>query len=106
MSHDSALLLTKMSLLSWILLGLIAGFLGSKVVKRQGEGIFLDIVLGIAGAVAGGYLFTFFGAGRVTGLNVYSVLVATAGAVLVLVIYHGIRRATGHGGWRRTSIPK
>jgi uncharacterized membrane protein YeaQ/YmgE (transglycosylase-associated protein family) len=95
-----------MSFLSWILLGLIAGFLGSKIVNRRGEGIFLDIVLGIAGAVAGGYLFTFFGAGRVTGLNAYSVLVATVGAVLVLVLYHGIRRATGRGGWRHTTLSK
>lgn len=95
MSHDSALLASKMSFLSWILLGLIAGFIGSKIVNRRGEGIFLDIVLGIAGAVAGGYLFTFFGAGRVTGVNIYSVLVATAGAVLILAVYHGIRRVTG-----------
>jgi uncharacterized membrane protein YeaQ/YmgE (transglycosylase-associated protein family) len=95
-----------MSLLSWILLGLIAGFLASKIVNRRGEGIFLDIVLGIAGAVAGGYLFTFFGAGRVTGLNIYSVLVATMGAVLVLVVYHGIRRATGHGAWRHTTTQR
>jgi uncharacterized membrane protein YeaQ/YmgE (transglycosylase-associated protein family) len=83
-----------MSILSWILLGLIAGFLGSKIVNRHGEGIFLDIILGIVGAVAGGYLFSFFGAGLVTGLNLYSVLVATAGAVLVLVVYHGVRRFT------------
>lgn len=76
-----------MSILSWILLGLIAGFLGSKIVNRHGEGIFLDIVLGIFGAVAGGYLFSYFGASRVSGLNLYSVLVATAGAVVVLVVY-------------------
>ena len=86
--------MTNMSILSWILLGLIAGFLSSKIVNRHGEGIFLDIVLGIFGAVAGGYIFSYFGAGRVTGLNLYSVLVATAGAVVVLVVYHGIRRVT------------
>ena len=84
----------KMSILSWVLLGLIAGFLGSKIVNRHGEGIFPDIVLGIVGAVAGGYLFSFFGAGRVTGFNLYSVLVATVGAVVVLVVYHGVRRMT------------
>jgi uncharacterized membrane protein YeaQ/YmgE (transglycosylase-associated protein family) len=84
--------MTDMSILSWILLGLIAGFLGSKIVSRHGEGIFLDIVLGIFGAVAGGYLFSYFGADRVTGFNLYSVLVATAGAIVVLVVYHGIRR--------------
>jgi uncharacterized membrane protein YeaQ/YmgE (transglycosylase-associated protein family) len=55
---------------------LIAGFLGSKIVNRRGEGIVLDIVLGITGAVAGRYMFTFFRAGRVTGLNMYSVFVA------------------------------
>lgn len=88
-----------MPILSWILLGLIAGFLGSKIVNRHGEGIFLDIVLGIVGAVAGGYLFSFFGAGRVTGLNLYSVLVATVGAILVLVVYHGIRRITLRHSW-------
>jgi uncharacterized membrane protein YeaQ/YmgE (transglycosylase-associated protein family) len=93
---DSLSFVIDMSILSWILLGLIAGFLGSKIVNRHGEGIFLDIILGIAGAVAGGYLFSFFGAGRVTGLNLYSVLVATAGSVLVLVVYHGARRITLH----------
>src|ERR1700761_8895160 len=86
----------NMSIVSWILLGLIAGFLGSKIVNRHGEGIFLDIVLGVIGAVLGGYLFSFFGAGRVTGLNLYSVLVATVGAIVVLAVYHGIRRITGH----------
>jgi uncharacterized membrane protein YeaQ/YmgE (transglycosylase-associated protein family) len=92
-----------MSILSWILLGLIAGVLGSKIVNRPGEGIFLDIVLGIIGAVAGGYLFSFLGAARLMGLN-FSVLVALAGAILVLVVYHGIRRITGParlaGAWK------
>ncbi|HXF13510.1 MAG TPA: GlsB/YeaQ/YmgE family stress response membrane protein [Terriglobales bacterium] len=83
-----------MSIFSWILLGLIIGFLASKIVNRRGEGIFLDIVLGIVGAVFSGYLFTFFGAGLVTTLNMYSVLVATAGAMLILVVYHSIRRLT------------
>jgi uncharacterized membrane protein YeaQ/YmgE (transglycosylase-associated protein family) len=93
-SQELAQVMIDMSILSWILLGLIAGFLGSKIVNRHGEGIFLDIVLGIFGAIAGGYLFSLFGAGRVTGLNLYSVLVATAGAILVLVVYHGFRRIT------------
>ena len=95
-SQELAQVMIDMSILSWILLGLIAGFLGSKIVNRHGEGIFLDIVLGIFGAIAGGYLFSLFGAGRVTGLNLYSVLVATVGAVLVLAAYHGIRRITVH----------
>ena len=80
-----------MSILAWVVLGLVAGFLGSKLINRTGEGLFLDIVLGVVGALAGGWVFHFFGAAGVTGLNLYSLLVATAGAVLVLVVYHFIR---------------
>ena len=81
-----------MPILSWILLGLIAGLLGSKIVSRRDEGMFLNISLGMVGAVAGGYLFNFLGPDRATRLDLYSVLVATAGAILVLIVYHGIRR--------------
>jgi uncharacterized membrane protein YeaQ/YmgE (transglycosylase-associated protein family) len=81
-----------MSFLAWIVLGLVAGFIGSKIVNKTGEGILLDIVLGIVGAVAGGWLFNTFGATGVTGLNLYSLLVAVVGAVLLLVLYHAIRR--------------
>lgn len=77
-----------MSIIAWIVLGLIAGFVASQVVNRSGEGLILDIVLGIVGAFVGGYLFTLFGAAPVTGLNLYSMLVATVGAIVVLVIYH------------------
>lgn len=82
-----------MSFLAWIILGLLAGFIGSKLVNKQGEGFILDVVLGIVGAVVGGWLFNRFGAAGVTGLNVYSLLVAVIGAVVVLVVYHAIRRA-------------
>ena len=81
-----------MSILAWIILGLIAGFVGSKIVNKTGEGIILDIVLGIVGAVVGGWLFARFGAAGVTGLNLYSILVAVVGAVVVLVLYHAVRR--------------
>lgn len=81
-----------MSFLAWILLGLVAGFIGSKIVNKTGEGIFLDIVLGIVGAVVGGWLFSIFGASRVTGLNLYSLSVAVIGAVIFLFAYHAIRR--------------
>jgi uncharacterized membrane protein YeaQ/YmgE (transglycosylase-associated protein family) len=83
----------KMSFLAWIVLGLLAGFIGSKIVNKSGEGILMDIVLGILGAVAGGWLFNQFGHMGVTGLNLYSLLVAVIGAVILLVIYHAIRRA-------------
>jgi len=82
-----------MSFLAWIVLGLIAGFIGSKLVNKRGEGLFLDIILGVIGAVVGGWLFGTFGARGVTGLNLYSLLVAVVGAVVVLVIYHALRRA-------------
>jgi uncharacterized membrane protein YeaQ/YmgE (transglycosylase-associated protein family) len=81
-----------MSYLAWIVLGLLAGFIGSKIVNKTGEGILLDIVLGIVGAVVGGWLFNTFGAAGVTGLNLYSLLVAVIGAVVLLVVYHAIRR--------------
>lgn len=81
-----------MSFLAWIVLGLIAGFIGSKIVNKSGEGVLLDIVLGVVGAVVGGWLFNTFGASGVTGLNLYSLLVAVVGAVVLLVVYHAIRR--------------
>ena len=80
-----------MSFLAWIVLGLIAGFIASKIVNKSGSGILMDILLGIVGAVVGGWLFNTFGGTGVTGLNLYSMLVAVVGAVLVLVIYHAIR---------------
>jgi uncharacterized membrane protein YeaQ/YmgE (transglycosylase-associated protein family) len=83
-----------MSILAWIVLGLIAGFIGSKIVNKKGEGLFVDIILGIVGAVVGGWLFRTFGGSGVTGLNIYSLAVAVVGAVVVLLVYHALRRAT------------
>jgi uncharacterized membrane protein YeaQ/YmgE (transglycosylase-associated protein family) len=77
-----------MSVLSWILLGLVAGFLASKIVNSSGQGLLLDIVLGIIGAIVGGFLFSLFGVGGVTGFNIYSLLVAIAGSIVVLWLYH------------------
>jgi len=82
-----------MSIFAWIILGLLAGFIGSKIVNKRGEGLVLDLLLGIVGAIAGGWLFNTFGASGVTGLNLYSLMVAVVGAVVVLVVYHAIRRA-------------
>ena len=77
-----------MSILSWIVLGLIAGFIGSKIVDRHGQGFWLDIGLGIIGAIVGGFLFSLFGKEGVSGLNLYSMLVAVAGSVVVLLLYN------------------
>ncbi len=82
-----------MSILAWIILGLIAGFIGSKIVNKRGDGLILDIILGIVGAIVGGWLFTTFGASGVTGLNLYSLFVAVIGSIIFLVVYHAIRRA-------------
>ncbi len=81
-----------MSFIAWIVLGLISGFIASKLVNKSGEGVLLDIVLGIVGAVVGGYLFQTFGMVGVTGLNLYSILVSVVGAILILVIYHALAR--------------
>ena len=76
---------------TWIVLGLIAGFVASKVVDKHGQGMALDIVLGIAGALLGGWLFNLTGHHGITGFNLYSLIVATAGAVLILIVYHAIQ---------------
>ena len=82
-----------MSIIAWIVLGLIAGFIASKIVDRHGQGVMLDIVLGVVGAVIGGWLFSTFGGAPVTGLNIYSILVAIVGAVVLLLIVNAFRRA-------------
>jgi uncharacterized membrane protein YeaQ/YmgE (transglycosylase-associated protein family) len=85
-----------MGIVSWIILGLIAGFIGSRIVDRQGQGFWLDIALGVVGALVGGFLFSLFGASGVTGLNIYSMIVAVVGAIVVMLIYNtltGRRRA-------------
>jgi uncharacterized membrane protein YeaQ/YmgE (transglycosylase-associated protein family) len=82
-----------MSFLAWIVLGLIAGWIGSMLVNKSGEGVLMDIVLGVIGAVLGGWLFNTFGHAGVTGLNLYSLLVAVVGAVVVLFLYHLVVRS-------------
>jgi uncharacterized membrane protein YeaQ/YmgE (transglycosylase-associated protein family) len=79
-----------MSIIGWIVLGLIAGFIASKIVNRAGEGFLMDIILGIVGAVVGGFIFEQFGAAGITGFNLYSMIVAIIGAIILLVIYHAI----------------
>jgi uncharacterized membrane protein YeaQ/YmgE (transglycosylase-associated protein family) len=79
-----------MSIVSWIILGLIAGFVGAKIVNREGQGFWLDIALGIIGALVGGFLFSLFGASGITGLNIYSMIVAIVGSIVVLLIYNAV----------------
>lgn len=79
-----------MGYLSWLILGLIAGFIGSKIVNRTGSGMIVDIVLGVIGAVVGGYIGTLLGIGGVTGLNIPSLVLAVIGAVIVLIVYRNV----------------
>lgn len=85
-----------MGFIVWIVFGLIAGFIASKIVNKQGEGLVFDLILGIIGAVVGGFLFQTFGFAPVTGFNFYSLIVAVIGAVVVLFLYHAVvgRRTT------------
>jgi uncharacterized membrane protein YeaQ/YmgE (transglycosylase-associated protein family) len=84
-----------MSIFGWIILGLVAGFIASKIVNAQGQGLMLDIGLGVVGAIVGGFLFSLLGAEGISGFNLYSMIVAIVGSVVVLWIYHAIagRRA-------------
>jgi uncharacterized membrane protein YeaQ/YmgE (transglycosylase-associated protein family) len=81
-----------MSLFVWILLGLVSGFVASHIVNHRGEGVVLDVLLGMVGAIIGGWVFHVFGHIGVTGLNLYSIIVSTTGAILFLFVYHLIRR--------------
>ena len=81
-----------MGFIAWLVLGALAGFIASKIVDKEGKGLLLNIVLGIVGAEVGGWLFRFFGMSGVTGFNLYSLLVAVLGAVILLFIYHRLIR--------------
>lgn len=82
-----------MSVIAWLVLGLVSGFVASKIVNKSGEGLIRDLILGVIGAVVGGWIMESFGKAAVSGLNIYSFVVAILGSVVVLVIFHAIRRA-------------
>lgn len=85
-----------MGVIGWIVLGLIVGFIVSTLVNKQGEGLSFDILLGIVGAVVGGWIFNAARTTGVTGFNIWSLMVAVVGAVVFLVVWHAIRRSTSH----------
>ncbi len=75
----------EMGWLAWLIIGAVAGWLASIVMKSSGrQGLLMDIVVGIVGAFIGGFLFNQFGAAGVTGFNIWSVFVAFVGAVVLL----------------------
>jgi uncharacterized membrane protein YeaQ/YmgE (transglycosylase-associated protein family) len=77
-----------MSIGTWVIVGVIAGVLASKLVIRTGEGLARDIGLGIAGAIAGGAIFGALGSSEATGFDVFGLVVTTASALVALVVYH------------------
>jgi uncharacterized membrane protein YeaQ/YmgE (transglycosylase-associated protein family) len=82
-----------MGIIAWLVLGLLAGFIGSKIVNKTGEGMLMDILIGIVGALLGGWIAGFFGFNGVTGVNIPSLIVAVVGSIVLLLIYRAIRRA-------------
>jgi len=80
-----------MSILAWIVVGIVGGFIGSMIVNRRGQGLVGDLVLGVIGAIVAGWAFDRFGHSGVTGINLYSILVSAAGAIVLLVAYHALR---------------
>jgi uncharacterized membrane protein YeaQ/YmgE (transglycosylase-associated protein family) len=83
-----------MGIVAWLVLGLVAGLLASLLVNKQGEGMLMDIVLGVVGAVVGGFIAQFAGFSGITGLNIYSILIAIGGSVVLLLVYHALARRT------------
>ena len=81
-----------MTVIAWIALGLVSGFIASKLVDHHGQGVLLDVVLGVLGAFVGGWIFSLVGAAGVTGLNLWSLFVAVVGAALTLGVAHAIER--------------
>jgi len=82
-----------LDVIQWIVLGLVAGFIASKIVNRRGEGVLLDVILGVFGAVIGGWIFRAMGTAGATGFNLWSLVVAVVGAVVLLLIGHAVRRS-------------
>jgi uncharacterized membrane protein YeaQ/YmgE (transglycosylase-associated protein family) len=80
-----------MGILAWLGLGLVAGFLASLFVNKRGEGMLMDIVLGVVGAVVGGFIAQFAGFTGITGFDLYSIFIAFGGSVVVLFLYHALR---------------
>lgn len=79
-----------MGIIAWLILGLIAGFIASKIIDKSGQGLWLNIALGIVGAVVGGFLFSAVGMRGITGLNIWSLIVAVVGSVVVLWGYYAL----------------
>jgi len=82
-----------MGIIAWVVLGLVAGFIASKIVHHHGRGLVIDIALGVVGALVGGFLFRLIGGHGITGFNLWSLFVAVIGAVVLLLIWNVV---SGH----------
>jgi uncharacterized membrane protein YeaQ/YmgE (transglycosylase-associated protein family) len=80
-----------MSILAWVVVGIMGGFIGSLIVNKRGQGIIGDLFLGVVGAVVAGWAFNRFGQAGVSGINLYSILISALGAIAILVVYHALR---------------
>jgi uncharacterized membrane protein YeaQ/YmgE (transglycosylase-associated protein family) len=80
------------SFVAWIVLGLLVGLIGTRIVNKTGHGRVRDLLLSIFGAIVGGFLANLLGESHTAGLDLYSLLVATVGAVVFLIAYHGVFR--------------
>ncbi|MBT8332028.1 MAG: GlsB/YeaQ/YmgE family stress response membrane protein [Deltaproteobacteria bacterium] len=82
-----------MGILSWIILGLVVGIIAKLLMPgKDPGGIFMTIILGIAGAVGGGFISSAIGFGRVTGFDIRSLIIAVGGAVLLLIVYRKFKK--------------
>ena len=79
-----------MSFVVWIILGLVAGYIANQIVYREGQGLWLNMGLGIVGAIVGGMIFSLLGGAGITGINPYSLIVAVVGSIIVLWIYNAV----------------
>lgn len=79
-----------MGIIAWIILGLIAGWIASKIMHGEGSGLLINLVLGVVGAFVGGFLMTALGGTGVTGFNLWSLIVAVLGAIIVLWLYNAL----------------
>lgn len=93
-----------MGVIGFLVLGLIAGYIASLLVNHKGEGIFGDIILGIVGAMVGGFTAHLLGFHGITSFNIYSLMIAVLGAVIVLAIYHAVIRRGGRPGTPGTGL--
>jgi len=81
-----------MGLLSWIIVGGLAGLLAQSLVGDGRSGCLMTVILGVVGAFIGGFVMSLFGFGGVNGFNIWSILVATVGAAILLAIGRAVRR--------------